>query len=136
MMASIHETAEGLHAAGVMDTQTMRRFEELCLTPVRVAEEYGAMNTTDLAESVLGVLRVHEAELRREGIRHRSLFGSVARGAPCADSDVDLAADFDPDAHMDLFRLNALERRISDIPGRRVDLLGEAHFMAFHAINP
>ena len=34
-MASIHETAEGLHAAGVMDKQTMRRFNEACLTPVR-----------------------------------------------------------------------------------------------------
>jgi putative transcriptional regulator len=32
--ASIHETAEGLHAAGVMDKQTMRRFDETCLTPV------------------------------------------------------------------------------------------------------
>lgn len=34
-MASIHETAEGLHSAGIMDKQTMRRFDEACLTPVR-----------------------------------------------------------------------------------------------------
>jgi putative transcriptional regulator len=34
-MASIHETAEGLHAAGVMDRHTMREFDGLCLTPVR-----------------------------------------------------------------------------------------------------
>ncbi len=34
-MASIHETAEGLHAAGVMDKQTMRKFDDACLTPVR-----------------------------------------------------------------------------------------------------
>ena len=34
-MASIHEAAEGLHAAGVMDRSTMRRFDEACLTPVR-----------------------------------------------------------------------------------------------------
>jgi putative transcriptional regulator len=33
-MASIHETAEGLHAASVMDKRTMREFDELCLTPV------------------------------------------------------------------------------------------------------
>ena len=33
-MASIHETAEGLHAAGAMDKQTMRKFNEACLTPV------------------------------------------------------------------------------------------------------
>lgn|GEM_PF-3389553 len=35
LMASIHETAEGLHAAGVMDKRTMREFDELCLTFVR-----------------------------------------------------------------------------------------------------
>jgi putative transcriptional regulator len=35
VMASVHETAEGLTAAGVMSKQTMREFDELCLTPVR-----------------------------------------------------------------------------------------------------
>jgi len=34
VMASIHETAEGLHAAGVMDKLTMRKFDDACLTPV------------------------------------------------------------------------------------------------------
>jgi putative transcriptional regulator len=34
-MASIHETAEGLHAAGVMDKRTMRDFDEMCLTPMQ-----------------------------------------------------------------------------------------------------
>jgi len=35
LMASIHETAEGLHAAGATDKRTMRDFDELCLTAVR-----------------------------------------------------------------------------------------------------
>jgi putative transcriptional regulator len=35
LMASVHETAEGLHEAGVMDKRTMRKFDELCLTPVK-----------------------------------------------------------------------------------------------------
>jgi putative transcriptional regulator len=34
LMASIHETAEALNAAGVMSKQTMREFDNLCLTPV------------------------------------------------------------------------------------------------------
>ena len=38
VMASIHETAEGLHAAGVLDKQTMRRFDESCLTRPRPLE--------------------------------------------------------------------------------------------------
>ena len=35
VLASVHETAEGLTGAGVMSKQTMREFDELCLTPVR-----------------------------------------------------------------------------------------------------
>jgi len=34
MVASVHETAEGLHEDGVMDKRTMREFDEMCLTPV------------------------------------------------------------------------------------------------------
>jgi len=35
LMASIHETVEGLHQAGVMPKRTLREFDELCLTPVQ-----------------------------------------------------------------------------------------------------
>ena len=34
LMASIHETAEGLQAAGLMNKLTMRKFDEMCLTPI------------------------------------------------------------------------------------------------------
>ena len=32
----IHSSAQGLHAAGVMDAMTMREFDALCLPPVRL----------------------------------------------------------------------------------------------------
>jgi putative transcriptional regulator len=35
LMASIHETAENLHKAGVMSKRTLREFDDLCLTTVR-----------------------------------------------------------------------------------------------------
>jgi putative transcriptional regulator len=35
IMASIRETAEGLHASGVMLKRTMREFDDLCLMLVR-----------------------------------------------------------------------------------------------------
>jgi putative transcriptional regulator len=35
IMAAIHETAADLHEIGVVDKQTMREFDELCLTPVQ-----------------------------------------------------------------------------------------------------
>ncbi len=54
-MASIHETAEGLHAAGVMDKQTMRKFDEACLTPVRplTAEEIRALREREGASQAV-----------------------------------------------------------------------------------
>jgi hypothetical protein len=79
----------------------------------------------DLADHVVAILRAHEAELRKAGIRHLSIFGSVAQGDAGIASDVDLAAELDPDAGMDLFRLTALERRIAELIGRPVDLLPE-----------
>ena len=33
--AAIHETVEGLGKSGLVDRQTMRKFDEMCLTPVR-----------------------------------------------------------------------------------------------------
>jgi predicted nucleotidyltransferase len=81
--------------------------------------------TTNLAERVIATLRAHEAELHRAGIRHLSLFGSVARGDAEASSDIDLAAELDPKAHIGLFALGALERRLTELVGRKVDLLAE-----------
>jgi predicted nucleotidyltransferase len=89
------------------------------------------MNTMDrpaalpLADDVVATLRAHNAELRAAGIRRLSVFGSVARGDALADSDVDLAAELDPAARIDLCRLTALQRRIADLLGRKVDLLAE-----------
>jgi uncharacterized protein len=57
------------------------------------------------AERVIATLRAYEAELRQAGLRSLSLFGSVARGETETDSDIDLAAEFDPAARMDLLQL-------------------------------
>jgi putative transcriptional regulator len=34
ILATVHETAQGLHKAGVMDQITLREFDQLCLPPV------------------------------------------------------------------------------------------------------
>ncbi|MDX2266908.1 MAG: DNA-binding transcriptional regulator [Bryobacter sp.] len=34
-MAAIHETMAALHDSGAIDKQTMRRFDEACLTPIQ-----------------------------------------------------------------------------------------------------
>jgi putative transcriptional regulator len=35
ILYTVHDTAKGLHQAGVMDAKTMREFDALCLTPVK-----------------------------------------------------------------------------------------------------
>lgn len=76
-------------------------------------------------EAIIALLRAHSAELQQSGIRHVSLFGSLARGDAHAHSDVDLVAELDPDARIGLIRLVGLEQRLAEILGRPVDLLPE-----------
>jgi len=35
ILEAIHETATGLHSAGVMNKQTLREFDALCLPPIK-----------------------------------------------------------------------------------------------------
>jgi uncharacterized protein len=48
-----------------------------------------------LKDEVLATLKAHEAELRRQGIAHIALFGSVARGEETPESDIDLMVELD-----------------------------------------
>ncbi len=34
ILASVHKTAAGLHKAGILDKETMREFDALCVAPV------------------------------------------------------------------------------------------------------
>ena len=81
--------------------------------------------TKDTAKRVITILRAHEGELRAAGIASLSLFGSIARNDAEMKSDVDLAAVIDPAASMDLFQLEALQRRIGQLLDRAADLLPE-----------
>ena len=61
---------------------------------------------------------------RQNGIVQIALFGSVARGEADQQSDIDLVVEFSE--RISLLRFAALERRLSEALGRRVDLLTEA----------
>ncbi len=56
----------------------------------------------------LQTLQEHEAELRQRGVRHASVFGSVARGEARKDSDVDVLVDLDPERPMGVFEYASL----------------------------
>ena len=54
-LAAAHEVARGLHDAGVMPKQTMRTFDEMCLTPVEeiTAEEIRALRLREHASQAV-----------------------------------------------------------------------------------
>jgi hypothetical protein len=63
------------------------------------------------------------AYCQRNGIRRLSLFGSALRQDFRADSDVDLLVDFQPDAGVGFLALARMQRELSDLFHRKVDLV-------------
>ena len=59
---------------------------------------------------------------RRHHIRKLALFGSVLRDDFRADSDVDVLVEFEPDHTVGFFGLARLERELSELLARKVDL--------------
>lgn len=55
-------------------------------------------------------------------IRKLSLFGSRLRGESRPDSDVDLLVEFQPGHRIGLIHMARIERELSELIGRKVDL--------------
>ena len=72
---------------------------------------------------IIAKLREHESELKAAGVEHLFLHGSYARGIAILDvSDVDVIAEFAPGRRLSLLDMVAIENRLTDILGVRVDL--------------
>ena len=67
-------------------------------------------------------IRAEEAELHMRGVRHLAIFGSMARGAARADSDVDIAIDIEAGRSFSLIRMEDTRLLLEDRLGRPVDL--------------
>lgn len=59
---------------------------------------------------------------REHGIRRLSVFGSALGNDFREDSDVDLLVEFKPDRIPGLFGIAGMEKELSEILGRKVDL--------------
>jgi predicted nucleotidyltransferase len=62
---------------------------------------------------------------RRYQVKELALFGSAARGELRPDSDIDLLVEFLPGAEVDLVEHLAAERELSELLGRKVDLVSK-----------
>jgi predicted nucleotidyltransferase len=67
-------------------------------------------------------IKAEESELRRRGVCHLSLFGSVVRGEDREDSDIDIAVDIEAGRSFSLIRLEETRLLLEDLLGRPVDL--------------
>jgi predicted nucleotidyltransferase len=70
---------------------------------------------TGTLDDVLNTLRSHEQELRRIGVAHAAVFGSVARGDARADSDIDVMVELDDGHPMGIFEYARLQLYINEI---------------------
>ncbi len=66
-------------------------------------------------DDVLATLRTHESELRRLGVSHAAVFGSVARGEASAESDIDVLVELDQNRPMGIFEYARLKLYINEI---------------------
>ena len=74
-------------------------------------------------EQVIATLKAHEAELRRRGVAHAALFGSVARGEAGPESDIDILVDIAPDIPMGLFECVAITQYVGDLFPIKTDVV-------------
>lgn len=68
------------------------------------------------------LLQQNPAVLKDHHVKALYLFGSVVRGEDKPGSDVDILVEFQPKARVGLFGLARLQRKLSEILGRPVDL--------------
>jgi len=73
-------------------------------------------------EKIIAMLRTHQAELHRRGVRHAALFGSIARGKGKRTSDIDILIELDPQAPVGLFEYVGITQYLADLFSVRVDV--------------
>lgn len=78
--------------------------------------------TTTILDAVRQQLAIQEPELRRRGVRHLSVFGSVVRAEDRQDSDVDVAVEIEPGHSFSLIRMEETRLLLEDALRRKVDL--------------
>jgi predicted nucleotidyltransferase len=67
-------------------------------------------------------LKAQESELRRRGVRHAMLFGSVARDEARPGSDVDVLVELDPAARINVFDYVGIVEYVQGLFAEPVDV--------------
>ncbi|MBV9653099.1 MAG: nucleotidyltransferase family protein [Acetobacteraceae bacterium] len=81
-------------------------------------------------EHVLATLREHAPELRRRGVSHAGLFGSLARGEGWSGSDIDILIELDPEAPVGAFEYVGITQYLGELFSGRVDVANRSSLKA------
>jgi len=74
-------------------------------------------------DDILEKLRAHEDELRRLGVSHAAVFGSVARGEARGNSDIDVLVELDDARPIGIFQYARLKLYIDEILSGAADVV-------------
>lgn len=74
-------------------------------------------------DQVIATSKAAEPELRKRGIRHAALFGSVARGEERPDSDIDILVEFEPGEEGSIYDYVRLKEYVAGLFEEPVDVI-------------
>ena len=74
-------------------------------------------------DQIIATLKAAEPELRKRGIRHAALFGSVARGEERPDSDIDILVEFEPGEEGSIYDYVRLKEYVAALFEGPVDVI-------------
>jgi len=81
-------------------------------------------------ERIILELKNHKVEIEQDfDVKEIGVFGSYIRGEERPDSDIDILVDFEKS--IDLFRFLDLEEKLSELFGRKVDLVSKNSLKPF-----
>jgi hypothetical protein len=78
------------------------------------------------AQDAIATLRRHETALRKRGVVHAAVFGSVARGENRPDSDLDILVEFEPGAEGSIYDYVRFKEYVAALFEERVDVIDRA----------
>lgn len=74
------------------------------------------------SDETMTIIKENRKILDDHHVKSIYLFGSIVRGEDKPGSDIDIMVEFQPDARVGLFGMARLQRQLSEILGRAVDL--------------
>lgn len=113
---------------GLCTEQHERELEERLLWR---QNEFLDIDTGMTREQIIATLRAHEPHLRRRGVLHAALFGSIARADAKPNSDIDILIEIEPQAPVGLFEYVEITQYLADLFPNRVDIANRGKLKEF-----